>query len=200
MKNMIKSKLIFIEGVSGVGKTTTAALLRDKLEDMGYTVTCHLEGDCENPLDPFKGTYPPTMSLTEFTEIYLQYWRRFAEKGNGNLLILDGTLLHHQINDLIRNYNASKETIVEHLTVLLQVIQQLNPIVFYLLSLDVGQRLAHAQESRRKSVPTKEQIVFWENRKHVDLYALDRLPVKSHLLNVDDGWNTILETITEHIM
>ena len=112
---------------------------------------------------------------------------------------MDGTLIHHQINDLIRNYDASGETIVEHLTVLLRAIQGLNPIVFYLSSRDVAQRLTHAHESRKQSIPTREKLAFWENRKHMDLYVLGKIPVTSHILNVDGGWDTVLEMMIERV-
>jgi len=43
--------IIFIEGVSGVGKSTTVTLLSKKLRDTGYLVSRHLEGDPDSPLD-----------------------------------------------------------------------------------------------------------------------------------------------------
>lgn len=187
------NRIIFIEGVSGVGKTTTTTLLHEKLRNMGYDIVCHLEGASDNPLDPFNGKYPPMMPIAEFTETYLNCWRGFKKIQHENLYIMDGTLLHHQINDLIRIYNASDEAVVVHLTVLLQVIQHLNPIIFYLASNDVSQRLAHARESREQSIPNEDQILYWKNRKGIDLYVLDKLPVESHILFVDGGWDACLD-------
>jgi len=116
------NRLIFIEGVSGVGKTTTASLLHNKLWDMGITFDCYLEGDCENPLDPFGGTYPPEMSLSLYGKTYSDCWRHFMKNQiqQETKLIVDGTLLHHQINDLLRYYNASNEAIVNHFSSLIQ--------------------------------------------------------------------------------
>ena len=184
------NNIVFIEGVSGVGKTTTTALLRDKLWDMGYNVNCHLEGDHDNPLDPFRGTYPPAIPFIVFSETYLQCWRNFMENQfkKDFILILDGTLFHRQINDLIREYGASDEVVAKHILKLLDVIQTLNPIVFYLLSNDVGKCLTQARISRKQSIPTEERIAFWENRKRVDLYVLEKLPVESYTLSIDDGW------------
>ena len=170
------NKIIFVEGVSGVGKTTTTTQLSVKLRDMGYKLSSYLEGADDNPLDPFGGTYPPVMPISEFTETYLRCWRNFCEaRLENDFVILDGTLLHHQINDLLREYNASDEIIAKHLSNLLNVIRHLNPIIFYLSASDVGQRLAQARKSRKQSVPTDEQITFWTNRKRVDLYVLDKL-------------------------
>lgn len=45
--------LIFIEGVSGVGKSTTTTKLCKKLPESGYTAVCHLEGEIKSPVDLF---------------------------------------------------------------------------------------------------------------------------------------------------
>jgi len=194
------NKIIFIEGVSGVGKTTTTSLLAGKLQSMGFKVNCHLEGDNDNPLDPFKGTYPPEISIAEFFETYSQCWKNFMEiKFENDFMIVDGTLLHHQINDLIREYGASDEVIANYLANLLSIIQRFNPIIFYFLSGDVGLRLEQAHKSRKQSAPTEERVRFWENRKRVDLYVLGRLQVKSHILDVSNGWDLILKTIAKHV-
>ena len=188
-------KIIFIEGVSGVGKTTTSMLLYNELRDMGCKAYCYLEGDKNNPLDPFGGTYPPAVPIAEFTETYQQKWRNFVEGqfARESMLILDGTLFHHQINDLIREYSATDDVIVNHLSSLLHIIQPLNPIVFYLSSNDVGLRLRKARESRKQTTPTAEQIFFWENRKRVDLYAMEKLSVESRVLSIDDDWSAALD-------
>jgi|GEM_PF-6734611 len=52
------NRLIFIEGVSGVGKTTTASLLHNKLWDMGITFDCYLEGDCRKSARPVRRYIP----------------------------------------------------------------------------------------------------------------------------------------------
>ena len=41
-------RLIFIEGVSGVGKTTLTQKSCNKLKDMGYATKCYLEFDFTN--------------------------------------------------------------------------------------------------------------------------------------------------------
>jgi len=114
-------------------------------------------------------------------------------------MIVDGTLFHHQINDLIREYGASDEVIANYLTNLLSVIRRLDPVIFYLSSSNVGQRLVQARKSRKQSTPTSERIKFWENRKRVDLFVLEKLPIKSHILDVDNGWDLIPKTIAQYI-
>jgi len=192
--------IIFIEGVSGVGKTTATALLSEELQIMGYKVCCYLEGACNNPLDPFRGTYPPTIPITEFFATYFNCWQNFMRtKFENDFILIDGTLLHHQINDLIREYKVSDEVIANYLADLLHIILPLNPIIFYLSSCNVGQRLVQARKSRNQLAPTEERIRYWENRKRVDLYVLEKLPIGSHILDVSNGWNFAHKTIIEYL-
>jgi thymidylate kinase len=44
-------KIVFVEGVSGVGKSTTVVKLCDALIDHGFRAAFHLEGDADNPVD-----------------------------------------------------------------------------------------------------------------------------------------------------
>ena len=194
-------KIIFIEGISGAGKTTTAQQLSNKLLDNGYNVNCYLEGDHDNPLDPFNGTYPPKITFSKFSEIYIKRWQDFIDNKleKNIILILDGTLFHHQINDLICEYSASDEIIVNHIFHLLDIIKPLNPIVFYLLCNDVEKCLRQARISRKQTEPTEEKIVFWKNRKRIDLYVLEKLSVEFHIQNIDNGWNGIYEKIMSNI-
>ena len=196
------NNIIFIEGVSGVGKTTITAHLCDKLQSIGYKAKCYLEGDCDNPLDPFKGRYPSSKSLSEFCEAYFQYWQNYVKNhsSNSNVLVLDGTLFHHPINDLLRIYNATDEFITSQILSMLSVIQPLYPIVFYLSSDDVGESLRKARINRSQPIASEEKISYWENRKRVDLHVLDRILIKSHIINIDDGWDSICEMITEYLI
>ena len=195
-------KIIFLEGVSGVGKTTMATALLDKLQAMGYNAICKLEGDKSNPLDPFMGKYPSGVSLAAFCETYLQCWRSFMGKQSSKdaIMICDGTFLHHQINDLIRIYAVPEEFVADYLVNLMSVIQPLCPVLFYLESSNVCQCLEHARAARGQTPPTKEQITFWENRKRLDLCVLSKLSIESHILNVDDRWKTTLETIISYMI
>lgn len=71
----------------------------------------------------------------------------------------------------------------------------LDRLFFYLSSNNVGWRLQQARKSRNQSIPTDKTIVFWENRKRIDLCAIDSLSIESHILNINDGWREAIETM-----
>ena len=190
------NKVIFIEGVSGVGKTTMTTQIYKELQNKKYDVSYFLEGTVDNPFDPFGGTYPPKITISEFKESYYQYWYQFSESNFDNkIMITDGTLLHHPINDLIREFNATDDEIANFLCKLSSLIHKVNPIIFYLSSSNVRERLFQARKSRNQSETSDAKIAFWENRKRIDLKVLKSLPVESHVLCVDNGWDSICKKI-----
>ena len=193
-------QIIFFEGVSGVGKTTMTTHLYNKLHNMRYDVSYFLEGAVDNPLDPFGGTYPPKISINKFKESYYQYWRKFSDSNFDNkIMITDGTLLHHPINDLIREYKATDDEIVNFIYKLISLIHNANPIIFYLSASNVKERLFQARKSRNQIETTDDRVAFWENRKRVDLKVLKSLLVESHILSIDNGWDSTCKKIIDII-
>ena len=59
-------KLIFVEGLSGVGKSTTAVKLCEELNSRSYSAVCHLEGDVNNPVDLFSCAF---LTKAEFAQL-----------------------------------------------------------------------------------------------------------------------------------
>lgn len=86
--------LIFIEGASGVGKSTMAAALCEKLCDLGYTASCHLEGDSDSPLDLCWAAY---LTITEY-KTFLNNYPLFADELVRNVIYQgDYVLLRYQV-------------------------------------------------------------------------------------------------------
>lgn len=254
--------IIFIEGVSGVGKSTTVTQLSKKLRTLGYSVSYHIEGDPDSPLDLCwvsyltKSEYDsllisyPTFAdelsknivyqseyillryqvgrtalyspelydelhrrefcynpteiapLSKFTEVFLNLWKQFINSDEVTLdyAIFDASLVSHMTSDLMRNYNASAAEMVKHLEALLDIINHLNPVVFYLTSADVSERLLTARESRSQAPPTNEQILFWEKRKDIDISVLSRLSVKSYIKDIStEDWDSVISEIISHV-
>ncbi len=255
--------IIFIEGVSGVGKSTTVHKLSEKLRSLGYSTISYIEGDSDSPLDLFcvayldrleyenllvsypifsdtlsknviyKGEYillryqieqTPLYSqelnerlhkfefcynpnnnivtLSKFTEVFVNLWKQFAQSDaiEYDYAVFDASLVAHMTNDLIRNYNASKSELVNHIEKLLQTIHSLNPVIFYLSSEDVRERLIKARQSRGQTYPDDERINFWEKRKQMDLSVIPDLSVKSHIIDIkNDNWDLVISKIISQL-
>jgi hypothetical protein len=173
--------LLFIEGVSGVGKTTMTKSLSYKLREAGFSADCYLEFDIK-PIDFYCVAYfkqdeyldllakysqfaeditsntisvadvrlvryyigenalfsAPLIDLlherefcwqpqnpvpfSEYTRVNRLVWEHFAKANDGktDYLLFDGSLFHHPINDMIRNYAASHKQCSEQINSLLK--------------------------------------------------------------------------------
>lgn len=255
--------IIFIEGVSGVGKSTTVHKLSEKLRSLGYSTISHVEGDSDSPLDLcwvsyldrleyenllmsypmfsdelsknviYEGEYillryqierTPLFSqelheklnkrefcynpannivpLSKFTEVFVNLWKQFAQSDviKYDYAVFDASLVAHMTNDLIRNHNASKSELVNHIEKLLKAIHNLNPVIFYLSSEDVRERLIKARQSRGQTYPDDERIKFWEKRKQMDLSVIPDISVKTHMIDIkNDNWNLVVSEIVEQL-
>lgn len=242
------ARIIFIEGVSGTGKSTTAAGLAAALRAQGRTAAYYLEG-AESPLDFCHSAYLPRaeyeallrshpqqagalaagsmvaddfaivryqlaqqrlydgdlhtllasrefcyrpqhpVPVATYQRVFMARWQRFADDVDAatDYHIFDGSLLHHQANDLLRNYDLAEDAIADHLLGLLQIVQPLRPALLYLTTRDVPGRLAAARQARGQSVATAQEVAFWQRRGQIDAYALARMPVEVHIFDVSDG-------------
>lgn len=76
------NNIIFIEGVSGVGKTSTVCLLSERLRNLGFSVKCHIEGDPYSPLDLCWTSY---LTKCEFEDILFSY-PMYADELSKNII------------------------------------------------------------------------------------------------------------------
>ena len=255
-------RLIFIEGVSGTGKTTLAQKLCVKLREIGLATGCYLEGDSSNPIDfycaayfkkneyeavlaeysgfaedierntiiadkirlarYFNGQTPlfsePLLSifrnhefcwnpvnlipLSEYTRVYKSVWEQFVQNTSNQLdyLIFDGSLIHHPINDMTRNYNATREQITCHLNTLIETVSSFHPQIIYMSSDSVAERLKKARISRKETPPSAEQIQFWENRKAMDLSVMQQLSIPCDIHNVtQENWDSMIDIMVNGV-
>jgi GrpB-like predicted nucleotidyltransferase (UPF0157 family) len=256
-------KLIFIEGVSGVGKSTTTQKLCDKLRGMGYSVDRYREFYFPNPIDFYSTAYvkqdeydvilveyagfaediksntviaddirlvryynqkTPLFSepllgrfrdrefcwnpanlipLSEYTRVYKSVWEQFVQNTSNQLdyLIFDGSLIHHPINDMTRNYNAASEQITCHLNTLIETVGSFHPQIIYLSSDNVAERLKKARISRKETPPSDEQIRFWEDRKDMDYAVMRKLSIPCDAYDIShENWDSAIDVMMERIL
>ena len=113
-------------------------------------------------------------------------------KDKYDFILFDGSLLHHPINDLLQNYNASFDEITCHIQTLLKTVDKLNPQIVYLSSDNVAERLYKARISRKQTVPSSEQIRYWEERKQMDLAVMQELSIPCEVYDIsDENWGEI---------
>ena len=245
-------KIVFIEGVSGVGKSTTVQILSEKLRNNGYSVKYHLEGDPDSPLDLcwaayltipeyeelilkypsyadeftantiYKSNYillryqvrqdilysqeirdelhkrefcynpANKVPLTRFTEVFSDLWKYYADniENDCDYEIFDASLVSHMTSDMVRNYNASDAELIYHLETLIKSINHLRPVIFYLSSDNVLERLINARISRGQIPLSEDKIQFWETRKEKDLSVLPNLSIESHIIDIsNESWD-----------
>ena len=256
-------KLIFVEGVSGVGKTTTTQKLCDKLRGIGLSAECYREFDFPNPIDFYSTAYlkqdeydemlaeynefsesiknntviaddvrlvrycnqkKPLFSepllaklryrefcwnpanlipLSEYSRVYNLVWEQFVQNTSNQLdyLLFDGSLIHHPINDMTRNYNATSEQITCHLNTLIETIDSFRPQIIYLSSDNIAERLRKARISRKETPPSDEQIRFWEKRKVLDLAVMQRLSIPYDLYDIShEIWDSEIDVMMKQII
>lgn len=251
--------ILFIEGVSGVGKSTMVKALHKRLQDDGFTVKSYLEFDFTNPIDFYCTAYIPNeryrelcrsspeiaqysipageatlvryydedtplfsenlmqelrsmefcydpphpVPLSDYTRAYKAVWSTFDARIDGSVdyYIFDGSLLHHPLNDMIRNYHASKEQTAAHVRAISASLTMAVYDVFYLFTENIANQLRLAYHNRRQAPPDTTDISFWKTRGEYDLYVLENTDLRYQMMNVtkygyDAVFNKILASVT----
>ena len=145
---------------------------------------------CYEPKNP--------VPLSDYTGVYQAVWRQyFSTPGQEtDYLIFDGSLLHHPINDMMRNYHADKEQIFCHIRQLLGAMGHVERTIYYLRTDDIAAQLARAHADRGQNPPSAEEVDFWRQRYENDQFVLQSIDEKNKILDVShNGWNNALEII-----
>ncbi len=252
------AQLVFIEGVSGVGKSTMVRGLAEDLTALGYRAKPYVEFDYTNPIDFYSTAYltedehralcrecpsarkhtipagdarlvryyhgdtplfeEPLLSwlaqrefcyqptrpvpLAVYTAAYQEVWKAFAASLDGaeDFLLFDGSLLHHPLNDMMRNYHITGRQAIPHIRALLRALGQQKRHIFYLQSREIGAQLKRARQSRGQAAPTPEKIRFWESRFQNDRTVLENIGEPYHSYDISrEHWDTVRSQI-KHIL
>ena len=211
------TELVFIEGVSGVGKSTMVRMLSEELKAYGYNVKSYVEFDYNNPIDFYCTAY---LSAEEYERLITKYVsvvdvmrvnthaliKRYGKTLSGldetyDFIIFDGSLLHHPINDMMRNYHIDGKQAVSHITTLLNSLGDRPRRIFYLETNNIGRQLIMAHKNRNQSIPTNRQIEFWEKRHQNDKIVLSNLNDNYQIFDISEqNWDFVREQILKSLV
>ena len=145
---------------------------------------------CYNPRNP--------VSLEKYSDAYVAVWKNFAANlADNEIIIFDGSLLHHPLNDMIRNYSASKESAHRHIQMLLTTLGDIDYRVYYLQTKDIAKQLTTAHLNRGQQPPYKTEISFWQKRFDYDLFMLKNIEHRSFV--IDNQWESVKKEILKAI-
>ena len=252
------AKLIFLEGISGVGKSTMARSLCKDLQTNGLSAKAYVEFDYTNPIDFYCVAYYPTeeyetllaenpeyetairantidagkarlihyfdedtplfeepflsvfmerefcynprnpVALEKYSDAYVAVWKNFAANlADNEIIIFDGSLLHHPLNDMIRNYSATKESAHRHIQMLLTALGGTDYAVYYLQTGDIKKQLTTAHLNRGQQPPDETELSFWQKRFDYDLFMLKNIEHRSFV--IDNQWESVKKEILKAI-
>lgn len=175
------------------------AFIKNSIPAGEFTLVRYYHGDdrvfsepLSEELYPFELCYHPQrpLPLEVYTEIYRAVWQSFAESlyKKYDYLIFDGSLIHHPVNDMIRNYGADKEYALSHVVTLLAALGDTPRAVFYVKTDDLAFQLALAHSDRGQPPPSEYELTFWKTRQDYDRYILAGLSEKIEYFSPSDGW------------
>jgi uridine kinase len=166
MNNRLDTKTIFIEGIAGSGKSTTAQLLYSNLHRHGYAVKLIHEFYRSHPIHELNIEEPKIwISKT------LANWHNLTDtlvKAN-EIMIMDGTLFQCTIGVLLE-MDVEVAVIRQYANQIPDILKPLNPILIYFYQNDIERAIRTAYEQRednwrRRVNDFVSSARFFENRK-----------------------------------
>ena len=130
-------------------------------------------------------------------------WTDFAASIDPALdfILFDGSLLHHPINDMMRNYHITGEQAIPHVTTLLRALGDCPRRIVYLETDDLAGQLARAYADRRQAPPTAEDLCFWETRRCNDRIVLAHLEERCTIHDVSSqNWTSVRQQIKNSLL
>ncbi|HSH81388.1 MAG TPA: hypothetical protein VLA19_22905, partial [Herpetosiphonaceae bacterium] len=144
---MRDTKLIFVEGVMGSGKSTTANFIARQLQRNGFPARYIFEGG-EGHVVRLMGDLPhpfkPWLDLTtqEYREKSLAKWRAFVAQARhtDTVAVLDGQLFHGNMTDLLI-MDTGRAGLRAYVHDIVEITRELNPVLIYFYQADLEQAM-----------------------------------------------------------
>ncbi len=217
---MNRTQLIFIDGLPGSGKSTTAKYITTHLQQCNIPSKWHVEEDADHPVHSrqFKKEY---VSRNDFAEKCLQSWYNFAQtvtKSN-HIIILEGSIFQSTVRFLLE-YDSSIQSIQMYFSKFEDIISKLNPLLIYFYQSNVNEFLRKTIELRGSEWSNKVtnyitgtpyairnklqgiegNISFWESYRIIcdDLFNTSKF-TKMSIENSTGDWKVHYEKIIEYL-
>ena len=176
---MRNTRFIFVEGIMGSGKSTTAWFLTEQLQRHGIAARFLLEGPtAEEPEHQLRvATELPhpngvwlDVTVEQYIERSLQKWRTFAREAQqvATVTACDGLLFHGNMTDLML-MNAPTEVLRAYVSQVIESISDLNPVVIYFSHPDIARTLRRIGDARGS-----EWEAYQVNWKVLSPYGVER--------------------------
>lgn len=155
---MRDTRFIFVEGIMGSGKSTTAWFIAEQLQQRHIAARFMLEGPTyEDPTHPLRVAtdfaHPNAiwqdLTIDEFIEVSLRKWRAYVAEAQqtGVTTVCDGLLFHGNMTDLML-MNAEPQVLQNYVGQVLSILQNLKPIIIYFQHKDLVHALRAICEER----------------------------------------------------
>ena len=158
---MRETRLVFVEGIMGAGKTTTGEFLTSELLRRGVAARFLPEGPThEAPSHPLRIApelpHPNAawidLPIGVFAELSLQKWRAFVReaKDESTVIVCDGLLFHGNLTDLMM-MDAEPPVLHDYIAEIVEITRPLQPVVIYYYNDDVEVALRRIVDERGKA-------------------------------------------------
>lgn len=216
-----RQRLILVDGLAGVGKSTTAQRLWIHLRAHGHDAVWFHEHDSRHPIFYFSDVdeLPRLVSDALWDQIVAR-WKALARNGGaGPIRVLEGSLFQTSVGVLL-SQNVGADSIKAMVLMIAGFIRELNPAVVYLrlpdtsawLSRNIGnrgQRWVHRMTNLLAQTPYGRErasqgvgtlIEFYRDQQRVIESIFGELPLEKTAIEVSDNeWATSYRQIAEFL-
>ncbi|HEU0003729.1 MAG TPA: hypothetical protein VFQ36_22675 [Ktedonobacteraceae bacterium] len=148
---MRNTKFIFVEGIMGSGKSTTAWFLVEYLQKSDTAAQFMSEGGyLRVALDlPHPNGVWLDVTVEEYIELSLRKWHTFAREAQQSTTVTacDGLLFHGNMTDLML-MNAPIEMLHSYVAQVIEIVSDLNPVIIYFSHPDITRALRQICKAR----------------------------------------------------
>ncbi|MCP4580494.1 MAG: hypothetical protein GY839_02670 [candidate division Zixibacteria bacterium] len=161
----MKSRVIFVEGISGSGKTSTCQFLYRQYLLTGYDARFFHEFHIPHPIHEWYLTDPQ-----EWIDTTLTHWQVFVKKtlASEKIIIMDSALFQGTMSVLLE-LDVDRDIILDYAYRVPEIIRPLNPSLVYFYQADYRKALLKIYQQREEKTRIKKDnfirtIKYGQNR------------------------------------